>query len=316
MAKQLRAKTKVETPKAVKAKPTALGDINDELGTALVPMPKSTALSLDVGLAALRDYASAEHDEAQIEQLRDTNNKRRGRAQVSLAMAYYRAALADKSINLADSLLPIKGNKPAKDKLGAQLRLVVGLAEKQGEKTVWTQAARDIMMGSPDDDEAMAKRKKSIRVNFSTLMMKSAQVALKAIEAGAKLETDKETGLARLTDGKKGGWVGSHFGAASVLLNEDQNAKVLDKKGNLTTVKLKALPSFTEIQRAVAKDHGKVMKPKGDGRVGGLVDPTKDMIARCGYMVQALEKMPDEIPADLRKALESLQNAISEALGE
>ena len=302
-AKQaLKASTKV--PAAVKAKPDALEDET----TALVVMPKSTALSLDVGIEALRDYYAAEADDDQITQLRESNKNRRGRAQVSLAIAFYRAALADKSIVLADSLLPAKGNKPIKDKLGAQLKLVVGLSEIRGKRIVPTEDARMLTTAMPGDDEATIKRKNSVRVNFAALITKAAQVALHAIENGAKLELDKETGMARLTDGKAGNAVKSQFGVASVLLNEDQNVKVADKKGNVKDVKLKALPSFTEIQRKVAADHGKAVVNRKV--IHAAVDPIKDMIARCGHMVTAIEKLPAEIPEELNKALVALHSAI------
>src|SRR4051794_27480508 len=109
MASKQTLKSSTKVPAAVKAKPTALEDES----TALVAMPKSTALSLDVGLEALRDYAAAASDDEQIVQLRESNTARRGRAQVSLAIAFYKAALSDKSIDLSATLLETKGNKPA-----------------------------------------------------------------------------------------------------------------------------------------------------------------------------------------------------------
>jgi hypothetical protein len=274
VAKQTKRATK-ETPIAVKAKGASALTPLDGNETALVPMPKNSALSLDVGISALREYAAAEVEDGQVKQLAEGVKLRRGRAQVALAIAFYKAAMADKSIHLADSLLPAKGNKATKDKLSAQLRLVVGLSEIKNGKTVWTPEAREIMMTEKTDSAETAKQKESLRVNFSALMTKSAQVALDAVENGVKFELDPTTGFARITDGKGGTSVKKHFGVSSVVLNEDQNATVTDKKGNETKFKLKALPSFTEIQRKVAAAHGKVAKERGDKRVS-LADPIKD----------------------------------------
>jgi len=313
VAKQAKRATK-ETPIAVKAKGASALTSLDDSETALVAMPKASALSRDVGINALREYAAAEVEDGQVKQLAEGVKLRRGRAQVALAIAFYKAAMADKSINLADSLLPAKGNKAAKDKFGAQLRLVVGLSEIKNGKTVWTPEAREIMMAEKSDSAEIAKQKASLRVNFSALMTKSAQVALDAVENGVKFEQDKETGFARITDGKGSASVKKHFGVSSVLLNEDQNAMVTDKKGNETKVKLKALPSFTEILRKVAAAHGKVAKERGDKRVS-LADPIKDLIERCGHMVMAIGKLPAEKSKELTAALESLRNAIDVAIG-
>jgi hypothetical protein len=319
MAKQTVKRTAKETPVAVKAKgATALTALDDGEGTALVPMPKAGALSLDVGMEALRDVAATVLNTMQMDELRESNESRRGRAQVALAIAFYKAATTDKSIKLADSLLDAKTHKVEKNRLGAQLRLVIGLAKNDGKKTDWTPEARALMMVEKSDDEKTAKAKSSVRSNFSAMMTKAARVALHAVENGIKVERDKETGLLRLSDGNKGSAVKSHFGMSSVLLNEDENVKVLDKKGAVVdTKKLKARPSFTEIMRKVGENHGVAIVQRKDSRAQTTaVDPIKDLIARCTHMVQAIGKLPEEKSEELVAALESLQNAISEALGE
>ena len=317
MAKQTVKRAAKATPIAVKAKgTTALTVLDDDEGTALVPMPKSTALSLDVGMEALRDVAATVTNVMQMDELRESNDKRRGRAQVALAMAFHKAAVADKGINLADSLLDAKTHKAQKNKLGVQLRMVIGLAGPDGK---WKPEARELMMvDTKTDDERTAKLKQSVRSNFSTMVTKSARVALHAVENGLKVERDKETGLLRLTDGKSGSAVKSHFGMASVLLNEDENVSILDKKGAVVDKKkLKARPSFTEIMRKVGEKHGVAIVQRKDSRAQTTaVDPIKDLIARCGHMVQAIGKLPEEKSEELINALESLQSAISEALGE
>jgi hypothetical protein len=316
MAKQTVKRAAKATPIAVKAKgTTAMTALDDDEGTALVPTLKSTALSLDVGMEALRDVAATVTNVMQMDELRESNDKRRGRAQVALAMAFHKAAVADKSINLADSLLDAKTHKVQKNKLGVQLRMIIGLAGPDGK---WKPEARALMMVDTSDDERTAKLKASVRSNFSTMVTKSARVALHAVENGLKVERDEETGLLRLTDGKSGSAVKSHFGMASVLLNEDENVDIRDKKGVVVDKKkLKARPSFTEIMRKVGEKHGVAIVQRKDSRVQTTaVDPIKDLIARCGHMVQAIGKLPEEKSEELINALESLQSAISEALGE
>ena len=88
MAKKAAPKT---TPKAApKAKADEGGE---ELGTALVAMPKSTALSTEVGMIALNHLTALATDEQMIDELRSGKESHRGKAQVLLAIAATRPVL-------------------------------------------------------------------------------------------------------------------------------------------------------------------------------------------------------------------------------
>jgi hypothetical protein len=308
MAKKAALKASTKIPAVAKAK---ADDGGEDLGTALVPMPKAGALSTDVGMIALNHLSALASDEQMIDELRSGTKNHRGKAQVLLAIACHKAAVADKSINLTHALT---GDKSQKGVLGKQIRLALGLMVSAGGKTVLTPEANAALNAMPGDDARVLKRKKSIRANFSTMLTKSMRVALYAVENG--LAVKEEDGILRLADTKKsGGAVAKHFGEASVLLNEDQNAPVLDKKGKPTSVikPLKALPSFTEVIRALGKTHGVEVVSRKDSRVTA-VDAVKHIVEVAGNLQKALNNLPAEIPEEVVKALDSLRNAIEERI--
>jgi hypothetical protein len=305
----VKVKAKGKTPDAVKAK----GPSEEVLDTALVPMPKSTGLSLDTGIVALRYIAAAQADEDQISQLRKGLEPTRGKAQVLFAMAALKMAINDKTVDLTVSLKSDKTHKREKNILGKQFRLATGLMHKVGDKIVLTDEANAILNVQPGDDSVIAKRKKSIRANFSSQLTRAYRVALHAMESGATMSMDA-SGFLRLTDGRKGNAIKQQFGIASVVLNEDQNQKILDKKGKpINHEPLKVKPSFTEIGRKVGEVHGVKIVPRAESRTK-TVDPIAHLIEVCGNLVKSIEKLPSEIPENARKALESLQNAISKAI--
>lgn len=302
----LKASTKV--PASAKTKAV---DAGEDLGTGLVALPNSTALSLDVGMIALNHLAALATDEQMIDELRSGTTSHRGKAQVLLAIACHKAGLADKSINLAAS---VNGDKASKNKLGKQIRLAIGLMVSDGKKTVLTPEADAVLNAVTGDDAKTLKRKKSIRTNFATMLTKSMRVAQHAIENN--LLVKEEDGYLRITDSKKSaGALAKHFGEASVLLNEDQNVAVLDKKGKPTGAAkvLKALPSFTEIVREVGKSHGVEIVPRKDSRVM-TVDPIMHLIEVAGNLLKAINNLPEEIPENAVKALDALRNAIEEKI--
>ena len=185
MAKKAALKTTTKMPATPKA-----DDGGEDLGTALVAMPKSTALSTDVGMIALNHLAALATDEQMIDELRSGKESHRGKAQVLLAIACHKAGMGDKSINLAHA---VTGNKSQKNLLGKQIRLAIGLMVSDGQKTVLTPEANATLNAMPGDDARTLKRKKSIRANFSTMLTKSMRVALHAIEQN--LAVKEENGL-------------------------------------------------------------------------------------------------------------------------
>jgi hypothetical protein len=296
------------------AKVPAKVDNANPLGSAIVAMPKAGALSLDAGILALRHLAAFADDEQMIGELRSGLESHRGKAQVILAQAVYKAAVADKAIDLSVSLQSDKTHKKEKTILGKQVRLAMGLMVTDGKKTVLTPEADALQNEQPGDDAKTLKRKQSIRSNFSTMLTKSMRVALHAIENN--LVMTEENGYLRLTDSKKsGGKMLKHFGAASVLLNEDQNAPVVDKKGKPTGLvkPLKVLPSFTEIMRDVGKAHGIDIVPRKDSRVKA-VDPISHLVEVAENLLKAVNNLPADVPEAARKALDALRNAIEEKI--
>lgn len=284
-----------------------------ELSTAIVAMPKAGALSRDVGIQALNYLSALATDEQMIDELREGKESNRGKAQVLLMMACHKAGLADKSINLTHA---VTGNKSQKGILGNQIRLAIGLMNTtEGGKPRLTAEANALLNAVPGDDARALKRKESIRSNFSTMLTKSMRVALHAIENN--LIVSEENGYVRLTDSKKSaGTVAKHFGAASVLLNEDQNAPVLDKKGKPTGLvkPLKVKPSFTEIMREAGKAHGVAIVQRKDSRVTSM-DPAKHVIEVAGNLLKAINNLPAKVPEEVEKALEALRNAIDTKIG-
>jgi hypothetical protein len=295
----------------VPAKAAPKPEAGEDLGTGLVAMPKSTALSTDVGMIALNHLAAMATDEQMIDDLRPGITQHRGKAQVLLAIACHRAGLGDKSINL---LASVNGDKAAKNKLGKQIRLAIGLMVSDGKKTVLTPEADAVLNEQPGDDAKTLKRKKSIRANFSTMLTKSMRVAHHALENNLVIK--EENGFLRLADTKKsGGVMAKHFGEASVLLNEDQNVPVLDKKGKPTgaTKALKVLPSFTEIMREVGKSHGVEIVPRVDSRVKS-VDAATHIIEVAENLQKAITNLPGKAPENVVKALTALRNAIDKVI--
>jgi len=272
--------------------------------TALVPMPNSKALSLDVGMKALNMLSAVVTAEAQIHQLTESNASQRGKAQVLVAMAIHKAALADPSIRLEHCMM--KDKTPEKIKLGKQVRLAIGLMVSDGKKVMLTPEAHAAQNAMPGDDADTIKRKKSVRSNFSTMLTKSMRVALHVIETKTKASIDK-TGFLKI----EGPAVKKIFGDTSVILNEDEN-QLKDKKGAIVG-KLSKLPSFTEITRAVGDAHGVKVVARKDSRTQA-VDPMAWLVQTADALVKALASLPDEIPAEVRKALDSLYNALDAKL--
>jgi hypothetical protein len=314
MAKQKAKTGKSATPKAIIAK----GAANMPKGpkpaiAALVPMPKAGALSLDAGITALKYIAALSDDERAIEQLEAGVASNRGKAQVTLALAIWKLAKNDASVNLAAS---VTGDKAEKNKLGKQVRLGLGMvhySKTQGGKDVLvsTPEVADIMDANTSDDDATRRRKESIRTNFSTMLSKCMKVALHAIDNDLKVGQDG--GFLRLT----GAAIKDQFGEASVLLNENQAQPMLDKRGKPTKElrELKAKPSFTEIMRKASEAHGKVQAARTDSRTK-TIDPAKYLTDLCVALVKALEKakLPDPMPKALSDALESAYSALDKAL--
>ncbi len=313
MAKAIQKAGKQATPIAVKAKGAANLPVAKRPAIASnIAMPKANALSLDAGVTALKYIAALSDDERAIEQLEAGVASNRGKAQVTLAYAIWKAAKNDQGINLAAS---VTGDKAEKNKLGKQIRLALGMlhyTKTAGGKEVLasTPEVAEIMDATGSDDDATRKRKESIRTNFTTMLTKCMRVALHAIDNDLKVE--QVNGVLKLT----GPAIKDHFGEASVLLNEQQAQPILDKRGKPTKDlrELKAKPSFTEIMRKAGEAHGKAVTARKDSRTR-TVDPVKYIGDLCSALVKALGgKLPDPMPKPLEDSLNSAYNALDKVL--
>lgn len=288
----------------------------------LVPV-SAKAIQAGVGLEALRMVAQASQNESMIKQLRADNyamlgapGSQRGKAQVITAMGVYSAALADETIrqDLPKTWLDAKKNKADLNYLYARLRVALGMEDLKGRKTEEVHLLWDDIEG---DSEAEAKRKESVRTKFAAILNKAAKVALDALDNGIELKVDKSTGFLQITDGKKGsGAVKQRYGQASVLLNEDQNVKVLDKKGQVTdkVIKLKALPSFSEQIREAGKAHNVVVASREDMRIQAM-STDKFVVETCKRLVTSIANIDiEKASKEVKDALNSVYNALDRKL--
>lgn len=302
-------------PKKVATKPAAAKVAPVEMGTAgsLIPVLKSTALSTDVGLKVISWLADADKFDREASQLRESGEAKRYDSLAALTQGIVKAAKADGAINLAAVFEEAKS--PAKARLNNQVYLALGFkttinAGKGKKRFGWTSEISPYVEVDGANDP-VAKQKGTVRTNLAHMLTKSIQFAITIIENKIDMKPDKASGTLLLS----GPAIKSHFGEASVLLNEKQTVKLHDKKGNVTGEKtLKAKPSFTEIARIGAEAHGKAFKARVDSRAVA-VDPAKHIVDLCGMMVKALEKAPKEMNEAMVTALESVRGAIDVLLG-
>jgi len=287
------------------------------LATGVVDYGVSAGMLANAGLEALKMVAQSVANAAQIKRLETENDSligagksNRGRAQVLLAIGIYAKAVVNPELRklISDNAW---GKKAAVEKLGKALRFELGMSKAPGTET---DEARSYQYKADGDDPETLKQKESVRTNFSTMLQKSTKVALHALDNGIALSMDPK-GMLIMSDTKKGtGAIESHFGAASVTLNEDQNLKILDKKGQVIETKpLKAKPSFTEVMRKAGESHDVVVKPRVDSRVRKGVSTDQHIIQVCEDLQKSITKMSGNVSDPVRKALASLVSAIKKA---
>jgi len=315
-AKQAVKTAKAPTPNAVKAKGAANMPKEDAAtSAALIPVVNPKALSVDVGPKVLQTLAAYSRDERQVRELQQSMEAKRYDALSNLTAAIVKAATADKTIKLdvifaGSKLDKIKLNNQLGIALGFKSVMTVGKAGAEKKRVEWAPSVADYVKPQKDDPEDIGRQKSTVRTNFAHMLTKCTQAAIGIIDDGIKVNMDKATGTLLLS----GPAVKSHFGEATVLLNEKQTVKTLDKKGNVTgEKKLKVKPSFTEIARRAAEAHGKVHAKRVDSRTV-TVDPQKHVTELCNLLVKSLEKLTGEPSEGLKKALESAASAIDKVL--
>lgn len=313
-AKATNGRRKVETPKAVIAKGAA--NIPASKGKELaIVMPKSGAMSADIGLKVAALMEATVRADLQIRELSKAKTDKTYEVQAWLTAAFVKAHKADNSIDLA---LSLSDDDKAIESLNQKLYIATGLktvqmvgdAGAQKPRVDWTpgKIAEMLKINKKTDPEAVQRQKGTFRTNLAHQFQKAQRAALELLDKDIKFT--HEAGTLRLT----GPAVQAAYGTPSVLLNEKQTQTVFDKRGKVTgEVKLKGKPSFTDMARRASEARGKVVHQRVDSRAK-VSDPNKYLIELSGYLVKALEGFKGELTKDATAALESVQSAIEAQL--
>lgn len=298
-------------PKKVPPKATATASpVDVGVSGSLIPVLKSTALSTDVGAKVVAWIADARRFDDEAASLVKSGETTRRQGLELMTMGIVKAVRADSSINLATVFEEKKS--PTRARMYNQLYIGLGFKTPvdmgKGKKRLdWTKDVAPYVAPENANDPTR-QQKDHVRQNLAHQLTKAIHASIKIVEAKIDIRRDK-SGVVMLT----GPAIKSHFGEASVLLNEKQTVKTLDKKGNVTGEKtLKAKPSFTEIARMGAESHGKIMTTRVDSRAV-VADPAKHVADLCGMIVKALEKINEPDDA-MRTSLESVRSAIEKIL--
>lgn len=318
MAKAVQSAKRVAAvpPKAVVPKPAskpAKANGGEASDTALVPIKiNAKALSLDVGVAIIRDLAGTDEAMEKAQAMLANAKTKRYDLQSRLTLAIVKAASNETSINLAHAF---NDDKKAQTLLNNQLGLALGFREQimhKGKPVI--QFVKEVYSYFPapgeDRETVEYKKKQTTRTNFLHRLKQCCMAASAIISDKTKAEIDKDTGVLKLS----GPAVKSQFGATSVLLNEKQTQP--DAKGK--DQKLTEKPSFTAIAARAAEAHGKIVNRVSNTRgagAGGFKGKTPDEVisAGCEAMIAALNKASNLAETTLTK-LRALVNACNAKL--
>lgn len=284
-----------------------------------VPKIKASAMSKDVGPAAVIALFKADQDVAQATALTAGAERKRYDTKTSLTLAIVKAATADKSIDLTATAKPDKEGKAAMSVLNDQLGIALGLREvvdnAEGKpRVVWSKAVRQYFpLAGEDRKDPAVKRKETFRGNFVTQLKNCALVALGILDNGMTAKANKEHGTLQLS----GPAVKKQFGMDNVLLNETKVQK--DAKGK--EVELAEKASFTAIAAKAKEDHGGTARRGSNTRgaaataKASALSPDKALAGICSAMVDALQKVKTPSAAMVEE-VRKVENAIDQWLGE
>jgi hypothetical protein len=277
---------------------------------AFVPAPviNAKALSVDVGPRVIAGFMENASKEAEANKLLSGIASKRYDLLQQLTMGVYKAAKADKSINLAayfsgDNKLVNAENDKLGIALGFRKVVTAGEGDKARERVVLHPDVAKLFPGAEVKDTPEYKRRATVISNFLHSLKKCAQAAEGIIQKDIKATIDKSSGTLKLS----GPEIKTTFGEDSVLLNEKQTLGEGDKKK-----KLLAKPSYTAIADIGARAHNKVMKVRKDSRAGA-VDPVLAFVTVCDQLVIAIGKLGDKPDDKQVKALANVQNAIEQS---
>lgn len=296
----------------LKGKP--LGEKRKEPATAIIPVIKKGALSVDVGPMVIAGLARVRQDEEKANEVLRSVDSKRYDLLATLTAGIVKAAKADQSIDLASAFKEgADGAKAAtllNDQLGIALgfRHVVTVGDKQ--RVDYTAKVAEYFPNKTLGTESEEYKKRStFRSNFLHTLKKCVMAACGLVERKIDMKYDKKAGTLAIS----GPEVKAQFGQATVLLNEKQ--KVTDGKGKETTLKEK--PSFTAIAAKAAVAHGKQIHRGSNTRGAAgqaLANPALALKALCAGMVKACAGIKGVPSADIKTALESAREAIDKVL--
>lgn len=265
------------------------------------------ALSADVGQKAVLAWKNTKDTQEKILEMSEQNKQQKGAALKLLTMAFVKAATEDKNIKLEDIYL----EKSAKlNDLRQRCEVAVGIkVAKRGEDGVeryemadWT---KDVLP-QPKEDKTQPgfQAKENFRSNFSAAMTKCIKAAHAVIAKGLQIQEDKATGALLIT----GKAVKEHFNVDTVALNEKREVTE-----NGQAVKLKKIPSFTELARISAATQNKSIPTRGES--AKAINPLneKDVQSAVQSLTTAISKLKS-FGDELATAIEALQEACDEAL--
>jgi hypothetical protein len=304
------SKASGKPPVAAKAAPNgkATEGKKKEASTAVIPVLKPGAISVDIGPRVISGFMQVADTEAEANKLFAGAASKRYDMLAQLTAGIVKAAKADKTIDLGAYFS--KDNKRVNaenDKLGIALGfrsvVTIGEGDSAKQRVVLAPAVAKLFPGGSDTKgTAEAKRKATVMSNFLHTFKKCAQAAEGIIAKDIKMTVDKDSGTLRLS----GPAVKTTFGENSVLLNEKQTVGEGDK-----AKKLAAKPSFTAVANLGAQEHGVVMKVRKDSRAQA-VDPVLSFVSVCKALTEAIGKLGDKPDSRQTEALRTVQNAIDQ----
>lgn len=311
---------KAAAPAADKAKAT-------EVKALAIVNPK--ALSVDVGPYVVKNWATANQDQAKAEELISAANRKKYDLSARMTMAIVKASKADKSIDLTATVKYGPEGTKAMSVLNDQIAQALGLkvvkvVTKGNTTTNKLEYAPEVASYFPraglDPESVEGKAAATLRSNLSHTLKKCAMAALAINERGITAKADAKSGTLLLS----GPAIKKEFGADSVKLDEKQTVENTKKGGD--PIKLKQRPSFTAIADLAAQDHGSALRrgsnTRGKGAAPGksgsgttLIDPLKALNELAQVVVKTCERFAKTPPTDeQRKPLEMMQNALAEVL--
>lgn len=296
----------------------AIGDVTEgarqaaSSGThiAVIPRLKDGALSLDVGPAAIAAMVKSDQDRGNIDKLNREIESRDFTALSMLTQGIVKAANADSQITLG----AIFGeDKKAKEALYDQLMIAIGVKEvritgegaKARETVVFASAVKPYFpMAGEDKDSAEYKQKNTYRTNFYHSFKKCIQAGVTIQERKIKTQFDKDSGTLRIS----GPAVKKHFGHDNVLLNGKDKFDVSVGRGK-KEVTLNSKPSFTELGRTAASDHGKTVQTRSDSRASVTSQTPEELVANvCKSLTSILSKLKLPLGEAVTKTLTSMRD--------